>query len=393
MPKKRSVFKGAMLVAVLGVVPPLLGCKLLKGDDDGASAASAQAGSTGAPLGALKFQPTPEQKAAADAIAAKVNSYARFPHDQVGKENAKLFVYLAATGTSNDVIAAALDAMRQTHGQKASAKVEQVDDDYASVVMARVAAADGRVQARALNAAKSVIIGKEARSDVISKIVEVAKASTASPFRMEIIDTLYAVPRDKQTPDYQAIWFEALDSADNYLISRALFRLTSVSAPFDQAALKTKLVKLTASDDPGVRGRAIEILGSRFAKDKDVVDIAMKALDDKHPYVRSEAAGTLRYARHKPAIHKLVKLLDDKEKNTYDIRGFKKLDGTTGSVHHDGSAWSRVYDAVINAIVGLSDPKLKLERINYKQAEKDLDRNAKLTKAWYQKNKGSIPAK
>jgi len=89
----------------------------------------------------------------------------------------------------------------------------------------------------------------------------------------------------------------------------------------------------------------------------------------------------------------LVTLLDDKEKNTYDIGGWEQLDGTSGSVHHDGSPWSRVDDAVLWSMKFMSwnlKPKFEHTKIGYKTKDKDLDKATQEAKDWYNKIKGQI---
>ena len=94
--------------------------------------------------------------------------------------------------------------------------------------------------------------------------------------------------------------------------------------------------------------------------------------------------------RYREGIHDLIKLVDDKADNTYVIEGWTALDGRPGKLRHDGSPWSRVYDAAMNSIRNLSAGRLKLERVDPKNREEGLDKNAALTKAWYAQNKGKL---
>ena len=109
--------------------------------------------------------------------------------------------------------------------------------------------------------------------------------------------------------------------------------------------------------------------------------------------VSEAAADGLAFSNHLPAIHAIVKLLDDTASNTYDIKDYKELDGRAGWLHHDGSAWSTVQDAALYSLKRLS-AKTK-ERFEYKVEGKtkddDLKRSAEEAKAWYGKVKADVP--
>jgi hypothetical protein len=166
----------------------------------------------------------------------------------------------------------------------------------------------------------------------------------------------------------------------------------------DVAALKTKLIALVGHADPGVRGRAAIVLGELTGWNQDMKPEAVAAItplfSDAHPFVKSAACKAMTAARHVPAIHAMMGLLDDATSNTYDIDGWQTLTGTPGRVHHDGSAWSRVNDAALYAIKSLSS-RAGGERFDYnvghQDVEGDLGRAADQARAWYRGARSSIP--
>ena len=87
-------------------------------------------------------------------------------------------------------------------------------------------------------------------------------------------------------------------------------------------------------------------------------------------------------------------MLDDNTKNSYVIK-YTKLTGEPGTVLHDGSAWSRVDEAVLYALKtmtwSMGDKKFKYTTINYKTVDKDIATAIKEAKAWYRKNKKALP--
>jgi HEAT repeat protein len=161
--------------------------------------------------------------------------------------------------------------------------------------------------------------------------------------------------------------------------------------------VQAKLVELLKHKDPGVRGRAADTLASMAGPDEAKRDELAKAilplLGDENPYTKSAACSALAWLRHQPAIHRIIELVDDDTKNTYDIRDFNELNGNAGWVHHDGSAWSQVSDAALYALKSLShETGEKFDyKVDAKKVDDDLKKGASDAKAWYAKVKGKVP--
>lgn len=360
------------------------------------AAADAPAAATSSASGSsLKFQPDAAQQKVVDELLAKLNRETwRFPSkDTNAPENARLFTHIAATATDPAVVGAALSAMYGAYSSHSKRKATP-DSDFALVVDKHLRSQDPKLATRALLAARTGIAGKDGSEELIRTVVSLASQEPYrdGPGRYAIIDTLRVVSANQRTKEVVQILEESLDSKNTYVVSYALQALYRATRSIENRdALKAKALGMTAHEDPGIRGRAIELLGALGRDDAEVLKVVLKALSDAHPYVRSEAAEAIARLRHRPAIHALVKLVDDKESNRYDIRDWSMLDGKPGRLHHDGSPWSRVYDAAMNAIRSLSEGAVELDRVNPKEIEKTLDKNAATTKAWYAKERKNIP--
>lgn len=392
MPSMRNLMATAPLLLLFASAS----CAKQKGKEagDGKPAASASAQARDLESG-LQWKPDQEQQAALDALVQKLNrNNWRFPSQESNEpRNARLFTYLAATSDDPAVIGGALSAMYGAYSSHSKRKA-QPDADFVQAVQRHLGASDPKLAVRALLAARTAMAGRDANAELIDRVTKLARQDPyqGGPGRHAIIDSLRVVSAAKRTPEVVAIFAESLEAKEPYVLSYALQALyRSVRSVENKDAIKAKAVALAAHEDAGVRGRAVELLGAFGRDDQAVLDLVLGALSDPSPYVRSEAAEAVARLRYVPAIHALIKLVDDKESNRHDIRNWTTLDGKPGRLHHDGSPWGRVYDAAMNGIRSLSEGQLSLERINPKQIEAGLDENAAATKAWYAKEKAKIP--
>ena len=162
-----------------------------------------------------------------------------------------------------------------------------------------------------------------------------------------------------------------------------------------------RVLELTTHDDPGVRGRALDLattMGSMARGDDRAALIAAitPRLQDEHPFPRSRAIYSAQILRHFPAIHVMIADIGDMTRNTWNIEGWRRLDGSAGRLHHDGSAWSRTGDAAMTTIERLSRhidgvPQLELPRVESGNSEESLLARVPLVQAWYDANQGNIP--
>jgi len=323
----------------------------------------------------------------------------RFPSEQCRDlTNAQNFLWIAAAKTDAPTRAAALDCMGDIYTHSASVDTKQmIDADYKLVVNTLLDSKDDVVRARAIEAARVSIDGDVPDMDAVGKLVKLANDGSAAE-RFEALSHLWYMDSWEKDADVAGAYLKALDADENYVVSESLFRIRSSYYNLVNAedAVK-KSTDLIGDDDAGVRGRAARALGALGGKhgDKEAIgDDLHKLLKDKHPYVRSEAASALASLKRERSIHQFMNMIDDDEGNTYDIEGFKKLDGSDGRVHHDGSAWSRVDDAVFSALKSMTysmDDKYEYS-ISYDTKDDDIKKARDDARAWYKNNKGELPA-
>lgn len=342
---------------------------------------------------------TDEQKKAATELAAKVKR-GKFPWaEQAKKENAELFLHLAATSDKKEVVAAALHGMSRswTYWKKNDKKMH-VNEDYQAVVRARLGSSDDNILGRAIEAAPNAIAVDNPDKAVVSKLAAMAKGHKNAAARVAATDAIARAKDFQKNADIVDALLDALDDKEAYVVSTALFRMQfSAYSIVKKDALYAKAKELLGHKDQGVRGRAA-VFAANLAQSndqkKELGGLIFPMLKDEAPFVRSYAATALSTLKRQDAIHAFMGMLEDTEKNSYNIK-YTKLTGEPGTVHHDGSAWSRVDDAVLYSLKSMTwsmgDKKFQYGKINYKTVDKDLAAAKKEAKAWYKKHKKDLP--
>jgi tRNA A-37 threonylcarbamoyl transferase component Bud32 len=338
-----------------------------------------------------------EQRTTADELLSRMKN-SRFKYSDLKQVNAKIFLALAAESPGDTLRApATLHAISSTwtHYKKTKDK-ESVNEDYRMVVRAYLGHPDGATLAQAIKAARYCILDDPPDPETIEKMVAVHENSGAAG-KYAILKQLQFYSGWSKNEKVAKLYIDALDNPEPWVVSQALhaWKIGIFNAP-DKEQLLKKFEVLLKYSDPGVRGRAAIAIGNGAYSTEEkewAGPLLMNLLDDKHPFTRSAAASALGRVKYHKALPKLVTLLDDKEKNTYDIGGWEQLDGTSGSVHHDGSPRSRVDDAVLWSMKFMSrnlKPEFEHTKIDYKTKDKDLDRATQEAKDWYKKIKGQI---
>jgi HEAT repeat protein len=336
------------------------------------------------------------QKQASEKLVGKIR-HGRFPNEAVrDKDQAKLFLYLAATSDKPEVIMAALQAMKMAFtSSEAYKKKEYAGKDYGVVIAAHLHSKDPKIEGYALEAAPHAVSGKEPYAPVVDALVEIASTHENASARAEAIDRLRLVRDFQKNQKIGEAFLQALSSDKPYVVSKALFGLRlRATGLVMRSKFLDRARSLMKHADPGVRGRAAELAGRLGAGKPQVVEEVVALLKDDHPFTRSAACSALAHMGDLGAVHAIIKLVDDSEKNTYDIRGFQTLTGRPGWVHHDGSAWSRVQDAAIRALERLSmrtETRFKADRVDSKDVEGSLAKNARAAKSWYARVKAKLP--
>lgn len=343
---------------------------------------------------------TPEETARVAEITGQVRRHS-FPSSVKTKENAKIFLSLAATATDPNIIAAALNALTSvyTHSARYTERRELITPEYVPVVLSRIDHADGQVQTAAISALSTAIAGDVPDATAIARLVQLATSHPSPQGRHEAMDTLWKSSTIRTSQEQIAPYLQALDAPEAWIVSGALFRLTSFGRNVsDQAAYRTKLRGLLTHTDPGVRGRAAAAIAATLQMndpERDALGQAiMPLLGDANPYVKSAAANALARMDYRPAIHTIMGLLDDTTRNTYDIQ-HTNLAGANDRSHHDGSPWSRVTDAAARAVQSFSSrmgSRIEFERVNPREVEAGLAAQATAARTWYAAHRAEIPA-
>lgn len=321
----------------------------------------------------------------------------QIPYQELDKkENGPAFLYLLETQEDKKVLEQALRGIAKTYtgDERYADKKNLAGERYTAVVLKYLDSEDKRLLAHSLEASGTLLGAPEPNREVVDKVISIASDHKELGAREKAIDTLYKFKDRDQDPAAMAAFLKAL-SDEPAVASSALFRLNSGSnSPVNKAELLAKLEELLKHKDPGVRGRALLVMERLTDRDKKA-ELQAKFtpfLKDGNPYVRSSAIKALASTRDTKVIPTLMTLIDDKEKNTYDIR-FEGLLGND-SVHHDGSAWSRVDDSVLTALDSmtgaLKDNRFKKGRYKGKTLDQDIAADVKKAKEWFEANKAAL---
>lgn len=326
-----------------------------------------------------------------------------FNRDDITIENADLMLYAAGSREHGDEIAlAALRGLQGSWGSRASDSRKAVDEAYAEVLLYHLSAEDGATLDEAIDAAGACVHGRETfQQPVFDRLVEIAQSHDNPAARMEAIDEFGSSMGIRENPEAYAVLIANLDADEAHLVSETLSAVGSAMnarAFPDPSAVFERLVALAEHDDPGGRGRAATAIGRLAAAHDEMKERAVATLyglmDDENPFTRSEAFDGLAILGHQPAIHRLVEHAGDLTRNTYDIEGWQRLDGSRGRLHHDGSAWSRVGDAAMSAIETLTrrtDFEHERARVDVHNVETSLQEQAAAIRAWYDEYREQIP--
>ena len=403
--------KKTIVLALIPLVAWVAGCSAPQPTSTGspkpqtpsAATSSTPASSTATPSKEPQSEKSPgvslsdDETKRAEQLASQVKNRV-FPYaEQNKKENAKVFLFLAATSKDEQVTLASLDGMTKTWtAAEGNAQKEKITDDYVIVIKKLLESGSNPVLAYSIEAAKPAVAGPSGDPALVEKLTSLADTHKEASARLEALNALAQIKDFQQKEKIAAVFLKNLDAPEAHLKSLALFRIqfnnyNLVRKPDFYAKAKS----LMKDPDPGVRGRAVEV-ASVLVPDAEKQTLGAQItemLGDKQGYVRSACADALGRLGYKPAIPKLVALLDDKTSNTHDIK-YTKLSGQDGSEHHDGSAWSRVDDSILWSLSQLTfemgDQKFRYGKIDYKNVDADVAREVALAKAWYAKNKDSL---
>lgn len=387
--KKESIFIGALLVASVGCSQPP------SAQDSPTPAATAAATATATPAAAVPPAEFSDEvkKQAEELVASREKGH--FPYKQLSvKENGPAFVYLATTSDDPEIVSEALRGMEKTYtANKAYKKTNKADETVDAAILKALNSDNKSILYYGLEASGDAL-GDEPNQQVLAKLLEIATSHPELGARVEAVDAMIGVKDPAHNPEVFKAFVKALQD-DAPVASMALFRSGYAFVRADTDGEMKKVIDgLIKHEDPGVRGRAVEAFRNFHDGENDLlIETLTPLLKDKNSFVRSVAVGELARVKDPRAIDLIVTLLDDKEKNTYDIK-YTNLLGKPDSIHHDGSAWSRVDDATLRALDSASnsqpkDEQFEYDKIDYKKVDEDIAAQVKKAKDWYAKYKAS----
>jgi len=314
------------------------------------------------------------------------------------KENGPAFVYLAQTSSDPLILASALKGIEKTYNpDKEYPKSNKADESVDLAILRNLSSEDRMVLDQAIRTSKRAL-GEEPNQEVVGMLIEFVLNHPQVGARYEALDALSNVKNLDEDPRILDAFLHAMND-DAPVASLALFRSKASFARSERAEeMKALSEQLLSHPDPGVRGRAIDVFVDFHSQDEAaILQKAEPMITDENPFVRASAVGALSRVQDPKAVHLIMSLVDDSEKNTYDIR-FENLLGKSETVHHDGSAWSRVNDAALYALQSQTtrnpkEGKFVYDKIDHKRVDQDIAAKSQKAKDWYAEFQKKNPPK
>lgn len=350
---------------------------------------------------------SPEDTARAAEVAPQVRS-GFFPSElRQDKTLGQVFLYLAATSDNDDVVVGALKALSSSwtvSPRQVEREYTMATEEVIGVLATRIRDPRPRIQAAAIDAGSFAFRGDDTNEVLLEAYLALAVPSQPAPLRYAVLNNVWQARTKLGSPARIQPYLDAVDAPEPWLVSMALWRLESLvprEASFG-AAVRATALERTRHADPGVRGRAMGLLATLTRRmnegEPERVAATARAIElmaDENPYVKAEGMSASSDLQNVAAIHTMIPLLADATPNTYNISGWTTLAGTSGRVHHDGSAWSQVRDSALYAIKNLSrhhNRETMFEYdINGRTKDDDLAAAATAANTWYEANRASLP--
>lgn len=345
-------------------------------------------------------QSTPPSLHAPASASARSDSSAAFPPAPASQTTR--VARSDVTSAEPRAIEALLDAIPSQYAARSSRKPAP-SAEVERLLVEHVGSPRAAKAVAALRAARVSLMGPEPSSAVASAITATAKADRPAARRYAALEALNLIRPNRRSSEVLAAFQGALDADEPALVSLALLALSqsgpAVEALPDEAmtSLTDDVLELLRHYDPGVRGRALALLAEipallaiprRF-------EAAERALLDRDPYVRAQAADVLARCREPAAIHRLIQHVGDLALARYELGGFARLDGPT-TVAHEVPGRKRVAEAALFAIASLSEmldgsSRFLVSLGEGRHTDERVLEGARLARAWYAAQQPRIP--
>lgn len=312
------------------------------------------------------------------------------------KENGPVFLAIAKSSKDKNEVVAALSALSYAYTDKAEDEEKNlVDDVYIDVVAEHLRSEDPQIRYWAIDAS-GLAVGEETNSVILENLTATALEAPSTGERYMALDTLYRSTAFPKNPKVLDTLYRALDDPDPAIRSEVLRFLTSRAFSLaNPERFLGKARELTGDKDPGVRGRALDLMASLGLGDSEsVASTLVESLKDPHPFPRSEALLGLGFIKFTPAIPDMMPLLEDSQECVYELT-YTDMLGETFGIDHEETIGLRVDVA---ALRGLDSMDLMLsEQYRFDLSEnsdlaKDADVAAevKRARAWFEKNEENL---
>lgn len=314
------------------------------------------------------------------------------------KENAKAFLYLAATSEDPKVAGDALRALRFTFDSNPkNDSREFAGEFYAPVVLHHL---KGENKALVVSALESSVhgLGKEPHPELLQEVLRLGAESPEVEIRFGALSALASYGGRGKDAKVNELYLKAFQD-EPLVAGKALQWSSGALAKGEKKDLfMGKYTELSKHEHPLVRGMAAQAAAATYPFEEEyVIGLAEPLLKDSSPYVRGKALGALGGMRDKRVFAMLETLLDDQAETDLVVE-YKGVDGkdkkekftTFGNRRVDGMAVKEIGTASFLQLD--KDKKFKPGKVGFKTKDEDMAKNVKATKEWLAKNKDAIAA-
>jgi|GEM_PF-6656803 len=251
------------------------------------------------------------------------------------------------------------------------------------------------VVARALAAARVPMVAGRPGQELVAAVLRLAAEDQSPARRQAALQALGSLRPSQRSPAWLERFEAALRAPQPEVVATALeVLLASPRAWQERAALRARwlprVTGLVGHPDPGIRGRALGLLGSLDGA--AARPLARAALRDPHPFVRAVGCDVLGQTDEAAYIHELMPLGEDRAEARYDLVGWSRRDGQPGSVPHAGPGRRRVAEAARFAVETLADGAIRLPFGGREGADERLEVGIQSARAWYARERARLPA-
>lgn len=311
------------------------------------------------PDSGLDFVPTAEESVRVDQLRAQINAKntAFRDADVRNPDNAKLFTHMAANSENPLVVRAALAAIGSAYSSH-SETVAAPDRDLRRVLVHHMSSPDPKNAELAFSAARIPLMTETPPTELVEALAGIINSDLEFVRRYRALETLNLLRPSHRIETARAALSRSLERSEPALVSLALFALAESKESLSEARdaelieLAQRVKPLLSHGDPGVRGRALQLLTEipSLMERSELESRAITALSDGHGYVRGQALDALAASENPNLIRSFLPLTRDMAEARYDIEAGTDLKGEPLLLPHDIPGRRRVAEAALFAL-------------------------------------------